>query len=492
MKKAAQLVALILLISLTVYSQKRESHDSFEKPIPNRLLQQIPDDHNGIRQGNPEQLILKSSLNDDFLMTIQYNLIWDYSESVWEHNRYVTYTYNDFNNPIEKFESWTNGSGPIRKTDCSYDENQNLSDEYTYDYENDEWENSSRNLYNYDGNNNQIQKTRQVWDGEEFNNEIKSTYAYDGNNNKIYQMMYYWDEDVWVESQEFDYQYDENGNLYKIESEAWIDDEWVKWQKSIYAYDTTNLLLSIESSLWDTETSSWFHPHHKQLYTYDQDDNRIIFIIQGWNEYDEFWFNQFKTTYYYLPVGNENVETIRTNINMSIEDFQTTEDDIVIDPGKDDKVLIGVEVLIDSVLHTSDGDLEFTLSHNDISETIIYQVGGDGDNFIRTKLSDQGVDTLANGIAPFYGIYKPENPLSSFLDIDPSGTWTLSIYDGVAGNTGTLHAWGINLIYAPNMGMENELAEGISFEIFPNPAKNKFDVRSAMLKLVNVELNFMI
>ena len=430
----------------------------------------------------PESINRTINENDDFLRVQRYDLIWDYSESVWEHTRNVTYSYDDFNNPVEKFESWTDGSGPYKKTACFYDANHNLEEERIYEYSNSEWVNSGKILNYYDANNNRIQKIRQVWDDAQFENENKDTYTYNEINKKVYQMMYYWDDSDWVESVKFDFQYDENNNLYKVLSEAWIENEWVNWSKSLFTYDTSYNLLTILSSDWDTEISNWTVALQKQNYTYDQDNNRIIFVIQLWNEYDEFWYNLYKSTYYYLPIESETVENKNSGINKPIEDFQTTEDDIIIDPVRDDKVLIGVEVLIDSVLHTSDGDLEFTLSHNDISENIIYQAGGDGDNFIRTKLSDNGVDTLANGIAPFYGIYKPENPLSAFLETDPSGTWTLSIYDGAVGNSGILQSWGLNLIYSSSSAVGDAWLNKTEIVVFPNPASDKISLQSAVFR----------
>jgi len=415
--------------------------------------------------------------NDDFLLIQRYDLVWDYSESVWEHTRNVIYTYDSENKPIEKLESWTDGSGPKSKTSCFYDANQNLEEERLFDYSDSAWINSAKYLYNYDGNNNRIQKVRQVWDDDQFVNEFKDTYEYNDNNKKIYQMMYYWDEGAWVESQEFDFQYDENNNLYTILSEAWVENEWVKWQKSVFTYDTNNNLVTVLSSDWDQEISNWADPHQRQNYTYDQDNNRIIFVIQHWNKYDEYWYNLYKSTYYYVPTGSETDVNQSSGINKSIEDFQTTEDDIVIDPVREDKVLTGVEVLIDTVWHTSDSDLEFTLSHNGISETIIYQAGGEGDNFLGTKLSDFGVDTLGKGIAPFYGIYKPENPLYAFLETDPSGTWTLSIYDGEEGNTGTLQAWGLNLIYSSSSSVEDEYLKDPELIVYPNPASSAINLQ---------------
>lgn len=484
MKKLLQILAFILLLSFTVYSQERDSRNGLNESTVTQHLkerqQPAPVDLLSTGTLNPETSTFKSQQNDDYILVQDYDMVWDYSESAWEHTRYVTYGYNEFFNPIDKFESWTDGRGPYAKTYCDYDANQNLDEEQVFKYTESEWVNDVKTQYDYDENNNRLQKVRKVWDGEYFVNEAKSNYAYDANNKKTWSMMYYWEDGEWSESQEFDYQYDVDGNLYQILTEAWIEDEWVKFQKIEYTYDTSNLLFSIEGSQWDTLTNSWFHPHHKQLYTYDLNDNRIILKMQGWNEYDEYWYNLYKTTYYYQLVGYESDENKRSNINKPIEDLQTTEDDLVIAPVRDGNTLIGIEVLLDSVLHTSVSDLEITLSHIGINETIVYQIGGDGENFITTKLSDQGVDTLAHGIAPFYGIYKPENPLSVFLVTDPAGTWTLSIYDGAEGNTGSLQSWGLNLIYASSSSVEDEIMDISDMILFPNPASDNISLQSTV------------
>jgi hypothetical protein len=418
-----------------------------------------------------ESLNRSMDKNDDYILVQDYRMLWNSSDSAWKHTRNVTYEYNEFLNPVEEFESWTDGRGPYGKTDCDYDANQNLYEERGYRYNDYEWINDTKNQYDYDDNNNLIQKVRKVWDEELFVNESKDIYAYDADNKKIWSMMYYWQDDDWSESQEFDYQYDADGYLYRILTEVSTENGWLKFQKIEYVYDTSNLLYSIEASKWDTATNSWFHPHSNQLYTYDLDDNRIIFKMQGWNTYYESWYNQYKTTYYYQLADYETNENKRTHINKAIEDLQTTEDDLVIDPVRDDKTLTGIEVLLDSIFHTSVGDMEITLSHNGVSESIVYHAGGDGDNFITTRLSDQGADTLDHGIAPFYGIYKPENPLSAFLETEPSGTWTLSIYDGVAGNTGTLQSWGLNLIYASDASaVDDNIDKETDLVLFPNPA----------------------
>ncbi len=412
--------------------------------------------------------------NNDFILVQQYDLVWDNSDSIWKHTRNATYKYNNFNNPVEKFESWTDGSGPYKMTVCEYDANQNLDLEWVYVYSDSEWVNSAKTLYDYDENNNRIQKTMLVWDGTQFENQIKNTYSYDANNKKTYQMMYYWD-DVWEESQQFDFQYDGSGFLYKMLSEILIENAWINHQKSIFTYDTiSGNLMDIKVSNWDLELSQWTVPQIQQNYTYNQDNNRIIFVIQTWDEFGEKWYNLYKTDYYYLATDSEEFEYHRSNLDKSIDDFQSTHDELIVGPAtreNQELTLSGVEVLIDSVMHTSVGDLEFTLTHNGISSTIIYHAGGDGDNFSGTKLSDRGVESISSGMAPFYGIYRPESPLSVFLETDPAGVWTLSIYDGAEGNTGVLHSWGLNLIYSSGSSSKyDNFVNEPGLLLFPNPA----------------------
>ncbi len=479
MKKAAQVLTLILLLSLTVFSQNKEAlNDDF-----NIVEKQQTNIENFIifNDNYTETLPFKSKSEDGYLMDQSFDLWWDYSESVWEYTRKHYYSYDENNNLEEKYTVWPDGSGPIGLRIYSYTDD-NLQDTvWIYDADGSTLTLNKITSYSYDANNNRTLEFTQLWNGSELENYSKKDIYYDASNNRDYFIQQYWDtwDDTWYNSLKWIYYYDLDNLLYEIQSKVWSFDEytWVNGSQLFFTYDEeNNNLLMVVGQNWDEENSQWEDDLQRQTYAYDQNNNQIIMLIDHWSEEQSFWYNEFMQTYYYVPIGAEQVVHKNTDVDKDIEDFETTEDDIVIDPGKDDKVLIGIEVLIDSVIHTSDSDLEFTLSHAGITETIIYQAGGDGDNFIGTKLTDSGIDSVSNGIAPFLGNYKPENPLSSFLETDPAGTWTLSIYDGVSGNTGTLHSWGINLIYAPNTGVENKLTEDFSIEIFPNPAKNKFNV----------------
>jgi hypothetical protein len=117
---------------------------------------------------------------------------------------------------------------------------------------------------------------------------------------------------------------------------------------------------------------------------------------------------------------------------------------------------------------------------------LIDRVGGDGDNFIGTNLSDIASEEIADGEAPFEGYFKPHNPLSVFSGIDPNGKWILDIYDGAADNTGMLHAWGLKLFFDQATDMKDEVTSiPQNFTLshnYPNPfnptTKIKFTIPS--------------
>lgn len=135
--------------------------------------------------------------------------------------------------------------------------------------------------------------------------------------------------------------------------------------------------------------------------------------------------------------------------------------------------LVEVEVSIDTVLHPSVSDLEFYLTHGGITDTLIYQSSCNGENFIRTTFSDMGSNSISSSTAPFTGIYSPDQPLSRFAGMNPNGEWTLGIYDGETGNTGTFKGWKLTLYFETPVSVDNESTEIIQdFELhqnYPNP-----------------------
>ncbi|MHA1942606.1 MAG: FG-GAP-like repeat-containing protein, partial [Candidatus Hodarchaeales archaeon] len=137
--------------------------------------------------------------------------------------------------------------------------------------------------------------------------------------------------------------------------------------------------------------------------------------------------------------------------------------------------IVDVNMTIDTVLHTRDSDLEFTLAHEGVSDTLIFHAGGNGQNFFKTTMDDDASTPIANGVAPFTGLFQPESPLSQFNGLDPNGDWILEIYDATTGETGRLDAWSLEITVGALTGIKdgnssNTLIKDFSLkQNYPNP-----------------------
>ncbi len=490
MKKAIQILVLSLLPSLMAFAQSNQKPDFARIPFANyKNHDQQLMFLNEFKNANISHTELKQfhSISDDWLlMERTYTYLWNKKESSWINTTINFYYYDENYNLDEQLEKGADGSVPIQKTLYYYDEdNDFLTAEYISDYdaESSEWTLTKKTFYTYENDTLRYKLTQTLKDSE-FKDFSLYSYVYNANHNLDYYIVQYKVSDNWINSAKWIYYYDPSNNfLYEMHNKKWDSDidQFIDFSKNFYERDENGNLLMSESEYWNDEDNIW-KKTLRQYYYYNEDGYMTSFIATRFDTENGNWDNVFMQAYTYLPAGSEQIMVQNSGINKSIDDFQTTVDVIVVNSGKSAFImsLVGIEVLIDSVMHTSVGDLEFTLSHNGITKTIIYKAGGGGDNFINTTLSDRGIDTISNGNAPFLGIYKPENPLSSFLDSDPSGTWTLSIYDGVAGNTGTLKSWGLNLIYSPGGTFTDEPYVESSLTIFPNPASSVVSIQLAV------------
>jgi subtilisin-like proprotein convertase family protein len=168
-------------------------------------------------------------------------------------------------------------------------------------------------------------------------------------------------------------------------------------------------------------------------------------------------------------------------IGLRIFDNQETKSTIEInvsDDLRDEYYLAGVEVFIDSIMHSRVSDLEILLTHNDVTRTLVYHVSDQGENFLWTKLTDEATHLINDGTAPFSGDHKPYQPLSAFSGMNPNGEWTLTIFDSEAGHEGTLDAWGIKPMFEKIVTVnESTVLEGLPkieyLENIPNPFTEK-------------------
>ncbi len=121
-----------------------------------------------------------------------------------------------------------------------------------------------------------------------------------------------------------------------------------------------------------------------------------------------------------------------------------------------DSVVMG-DVNIDlSITHTWVGDVTATISH--LGTTVVFfdrpgvpasTYGCSTDNLSGILLDDAGTggtiesQCAANLSSP--PNYTPNNPLSAFNGMDSAGVWTITVYDSVTPDPGTLNTWSLHI-----------------------------------------------
>lgn len=98
-----------------------------------------------------------------------------------------------------------------------------------------------------------------------------------------------------------------------------------------------------------------------------------------------------------------------------------------------------------NVTHTYIGDLEIRLtSPAGTSVLLVNRACDSSDNFSNITLDDSAINRIGISCPPASGgTYRPSNPLFAFNGQNAGGTWTLTVRDTAAQDTGTLTAWGL-------------------------------------------------
>jgi hypothetical protein len=180
----------------------------------------------------------------------------------------------------------------------------------------------------------------------------------------------------------------------------------------------------------------------------------------------------------------------RNGLMKQILDNQTTRDTI----NYNDPLgygIVDVNVKVDTVTHTWDSDLSFTITHGATSVSLISGRGGSGDNFIGCILNDSASQPISSGTAPFTGSWRPESPLSAFNTQGVNGQWILSITDNALADQGYLKAWCIQLTYLRAVGgiITVEIPNYYSLQQnYPNPFNPVTKLTYTLPKSGNVKL----
>ena len=118
----------------------------------------------------------------------------------------------------------------------------------------------------------------------------------------------------------------------------------------------------------------------------------------------------------------------------------------------DPRVIVDLDVRLDTN-HTWVGDLIFTLTHQESGSTITLidrlgipdSNGGCGEDHIGAILDDEITGAVDNKCsvtaAAISGIYRPEQPLSSYDGEGIAGNWVLTVSDNSLDDIGHLNSW---------------------------------------------------
>ncbi|MCA9140606.1 MAG: S8 family serine peptidase, partial [Planctomycetales bacterium] len=98
-----------------------------------------------------------------------------------------------------------------------------------------------------------------------------------------------------------------------------------------------------------------------------------------------------------------------------------------------------------NIQHTRLQDLTITLIAPDGTRaTLVSARGGLSDDFAGTTFDDSATTTIAAGVAPFSGTFRPEQSLTPLVASGISGAWTLEVIDAAGGEGGTLQDWSLD------------------------------------------------
>jgi hypothetical protein len=147
-------------------------------------------------------------------------------------------------------------------------------------WNNDQWENSWRNIYSYDAENKLIEELDQGWNNNMWNDVFHGYYYYDTNNNLI---------------------------EFLTRSSAGIN-----FLRYLYSYDANNNRIERIRQMWNVNV---WENDGRVLYAYNANNDPTEEIAQEWDGFE--WINEKKYTYSYLLSEAENIEAAVFSYNIS-------------------------------------------------------------------------------------------------------------------------------------------------------------------------------
>ncbi|MBI2418923.1 MAG: choice-of-anchor J domain-containing protein, partial [Ignavibacteriales bacterium] len=145
----------------------------------------------------------------------------------------------------------------------------------------------------------------------------------------------------------------------------------------------------------------------------------------------------------------------RNGLNLAIPDNSPSGvEDVITIPSLEANIA-KVMVVIDTIIHTWDADLDISLvTPGGATIDLTSDNGSSGDNYINCTLDDEAAALVTTAVAPMTGSWKPEATLSGLANTATAGNWSLKIVDDASSDTGVLQAWKLILITTDQLGAD--------------------------------------
>lgn len=223
---------------------------------------------------------------------------------------------------------------------------------------------------------------------------------------------------------------------------SWNDDENIKNYNIEIALDA--LFTTIVEDA--TVNSAYFEPESLAFNT------TYYWRVKGINSCSESPFSN----YYSFTTANVVCDS-NTSINkpINIPDNTTTgvNSNISITTNK---IISDVNVTV-TAPHEWVGDLTLYLTSPTGTKVLLSaNNGNEGLNYTNTIFDDDAETSIASGIAPFTGVFKPQGNLADFNEEESYGDWILQAIDGGPEDTGTIDSWSIEICGVAVIGDDDD------------------------------------
>lgn len=192
------------------------------------------------------------------------------------------------------------------------------------------------------------------------------------------------------------------------------------------------------------------------------------------------------SSFFYYEVLRDN-QICSSTVPKQINDFQTTRDTIVSNyPG-----YVALAKVNLNINHPNDGDLLLRLSKQGAGSCdLSIRNGQSGQNYTNTTFYDGATLPITQMPPPFTGEYRPQTPLSIFINQPVSGNWVLSVLDSAASNQGTLASWCMIFQVKSSVGIQEE-GVPVKYALsqnYPNPFNSSTRISYSIIKSSDVTL----